>query len=142
MSLRTPDPLSAFRRRGLGTRLGGVYNWQCAAVNATCGFKMRGCRCSPVGPCRAPDPLAEERERLRELRTSRAVNSELVWNTWPNRLVLRRSLHSENETNNLLKSGPAWPDQPDRQHRLCLKKDVDHFIPFSSQSKKTLQLIN
>ena len=86
---------------------GGVYNRQYAAVNATCGFKMRGCRCSPVGPCRAPDPSAEERERLRELRTSRAVKSELAWNIWPNRLVLRRSLHSENETNDLLKSGPA-----------------------------------
>ena len=48
-----------------------------------------------------------DRERLRELRTSREVKSELAWNTWPNRLVLRRSLHSENETNDLLKSGPA-----------------------------------
>ena len=30
-----------------------------------------------------------------------------VWDTWPNRLVLRLSLQSENETNDSLKSGPA-----------------------------------
>ena len=35
---------------------GGVYNRQCAAVKATCGIKMRGCRCILVGPRRAPDP--------------------------------------------------------------------------------------
>ena len=32
---------------------------------------------------------------------------ELVWDTWPNRLVLRLSLQSENETNDPLKSGLA-----------------------------------
>ena len=32
---------------------------------------------------------------------------ELAWGTWPNRLVLRPSLQSENETNDPLKSGPA-----------------------------------
>ena len=39
---------------------------------------------------------------------------ELAWDTWPNRLVLRLSLLSENETNDLLKSGPhkAGPAGP------------------------------
>ena len=32
---------------------------------------------------------------------------ELAWDTWPNRVVLRRSLRSENKTNDPLKSGPA-----------------------------------
>ena len=32
---------------------------------------------------------------------------ELVWDTWSNRLILRLSLQSENETNDPLKSGPA-----------------------------------
>ena len=32
---------------------------------------------------------------------------ELAWDTWPNRLVLRLSLQSENETYDPLKSGPA-----------------------------------
>ena len=32
---------------------------------------------------------------------------ELVWDTWPNRLVLRLSLQSGNKTNDPLKSGPA-----------------------------------
>ena len=32
---------------------------------------------------------------------------EFAWDTWPNRLVLKLSLQSENETNDLLKSGPA-----------------------------------
>ena len=41
-----------------------VYNRQCAAVKTTRGIKIRGCRCSPVGPRRAPDPPAKERERL------------------------------------------------------------------------------
>ena len=45
-------------------RGGRVYNRQCAAVKTTCGIKMRGCQCSPVGPRRAPDPPAKERERL------------------------------------------------------------------------------
>ena len=31
---------------------------------ATCGIKMRGCRCRPVGPRQAPDPPTKERERL------------------------------------------------------------------------------
>ena len=56
-------------------RVGGVYSRQCAAVKTTCGIKMRGCRCSPVGPRRAPDPPAKERERLRETRTRRAKAS-------------------------------------------------------------------
>ena len=33
---------------------------------------------------------------------------ELEWDTWPIRLVLKLSLQSENETNDPLKSGPAW----------------------------------
>ena len=32
---------------------------------------------------------------------------ELAWDTWPNHLVDRPSLQSGNETNDLLKSGPA-----------------------------------
>ena len=32
---------------------------------------------------------------------------ELAWDTWPNRLVLRLSVQSGNETNDPLKSGPA-----------------------------------
>ena len=32
---------------------------------------------------------------------------ELAWDTWPNHLVGRPSLQSGNETNDLLKSGPA-----------------------------------
>ena len=32
---------------------------------------------------------------------------ELAWDIWPNRLVLRLPLQSENETNVPLKSGPA-----------------------------------
>ena len=32
---------------------------------------------------------------------------ELAWDIWPNRLVLRLLLQSENETNVSLKSGPA-----------------------------------
>ena len=32
---------------------------------------------------------------------------ELAWDTWPIRFVLKLSLQSENETNDLLKSGPA-----------------------------------
>ena len=32
---------------------------------------------------------------------------QLAWDTWPNRLVLRLSLQSANETNDSLKSGPA-----------------------------------
>ena len=51
---------------------GGVYNRQCAAVKATCGIKMYGCRCSPVGPRCAPDPPAEW---LQETRTRRAKAS-------------------------------------------------------------------
>ena len=35
----------------------------------------RGCRCSPVGPRRAPDPPVKERERLRETRTRTAKAS-------------------------------------------------------------------
>ena len=89
---------------------------------------MRGCRCSLVRPRRAPDPPAKERERLRELRELRVKRIHAgqlkarfasAWDTWPNRLVLRRSqtLQSENETNDPLKSdpalaGPAGPATP------------------------------
>ena len=31
---------------------------------ATCGIKMRGCQCRPVGPRQAPDQPTKERERL------------------------------------------------------------------------------
>ena len=42
---------------------------------------------------------------------------ELAWDTWSNRLVLRLSLQSRNETNDPLKSGqakagPAGPATP------------------------------
>ena len=86
---------------------GGVHNSQCAAVKTTCRIRMRGCRCSPVGPTRAPDPPAKERERLRETRSYTQGKGELAWDSWPNRLVLRLSLQSKNETNDPLKSGPA-----------------------------------
>ena len=53
---------------------------------------------------------AKERERLQETCTmyTRLTHGKgkLAWDTWPNCLVLRLSLQSENETNDPLKSGP------------------------------------
>ena len=67
----------------------------------------RGCRCSPVGPRRAPDPPVKERERLRETRT-RTAKASLRGTPGPIvTLVLRPSLQSGYETNDPLKSGPA-----------------------------------
>ena len=52
---------------------------------------------------------------------------ELAWDTWPNRLVLRLSLQSENETNDPLKSGPALagPAGPATPPLLCC---IQHHI--------------
>ena len=55
---------------------------------------------------------------------------ELAWDTWPNRLILRLSLQSENETNDPLKSGqakagPAGPATPP----LHIDK-ASHLTPF------------
>ena len=50
---------------------------------------------------------AKERERLQGTHTRTQGRGELAWDTSLNRLVLRLSLQSENETNDPLKSGPA-----------------------------------
>ena len=52
---------------------GGLQQAMCGSkkLKATCGIKMHKCRCSPVGPFRAPDTPAE-RERLLETHTRRA----------------------------------------------------------------------
>ena len=82
---------------------------------------MRGCRCSPVGPRRAPDPPAEW---LRETRTRRAKAS---LSGTPGPFVSSSNyLYS-------LKTRPTtrwkvvrpWPDQLDRRRRLC-NKETDY----------------
>ena len=81
----------------------------------------RGCRYSPVGPRRAPDPPAIERERLYEKPVYTQGKGEPAWETWPNRLVLRPSLQSGNEANDPPKSGPAkaGPAGPATPPRQC-----------------------
>ena len=55
------------------------------------------------------DLLAKQRERLYTRNAYTLGKGELAWDTWPNHLVgrSRPSLQSGNETNDLLKSGPA-----------------------------------
>ena len=76
---------------------GGVYNHVYLATH--------GCQCSPVGPRWAPDPPARVGTITRNAYMQ--GKGELAWDTWSNRLILRLSLQSENETNDSLKSGPA-----------------------------------
>ena len=47
------------------------------------------------------------REKIITRNTYTQGKGELVWDTWPNLLVLRLPPQSENETNDPLKSGPA-----------------------------------
>ena len=56
---------------------------------------------------------------------------EFVWDTWPNRLVLRLSLQSGNETNDPLKSGPAkaGPAGPATPPRNCVHTFFHSSLP-------------
>ena len=66
------------------------------------------------------------REKIITRNTYTQGKGELVWDTWPNLLVLRLPPQSENETNNPLKSGlamagPAGPATPPlHASSLCL----------------------
>ena len=67
----------------------------------------RGCRWSLVGLRQAPDPPANLRAGTITRNAYTHDKGELAWDTLLNRLILRLSLQSGNETNDPLKSGPA-----------------------------------
>ena len=92
------------RRARLGSRTttsSGMYHITSSTSYVHVYLATRGCRCSPVGPRWAPARSAGK--------TAGTItkNAGFLWDTWPNRLVCRLSLQSGNETNDLLKSGPA-----------------------------------
>ena len=102
--------------------VGGLQQAMCSSkrLKTTCGIKMRKCWCSPVGPY-TPG------------------KGELAWDTWPNRLVLRWSLHPENKTTgDLLKSGPALagpagPAMPPLIiHRFILSESTAWYVTVQS----------
>ena len=68
----------------------------------------RGCRCSPVGPRRLLHDLLAKQERFIQETPTRWAKASLRGTPGPTiSLACRPSLQSGNETNDLLKSGPA-----------------------------------
>ena len=71
----TTNKRSLMHVEGVGGLQQAMYSSK--RLKPTCRIKMHKCRCSLVGPCRAPDTPAKEQERLLETRTRREKASLL-----------------------------------------------------------------
>ena len=100
-------PTRSARLRSRTTASSGMRHIASSCTSYTHVYlATRGCRCSLVGPRRAPDPPVKRAGTITRNAYTQG-KGELAWDTWPNRLVLRLSLQSGHKTNDPVKSGPA-----------------------------------
>ena len=130
-------PTRRARLRSGTTASSGMHHIASSCTSYTHVYlAKRGCRCSLVGPRRAPASSAGKTAGTIYTRNAYTLGKgELAWDTWPNHLVGRPSLQSGNETNDLLKSGPMSCENgappfwgPQGPKMLTLKIDTDKFV--------------